>query len=115
TLRPAPARGDGPAGATGGPAGGAHPGPRAGNVRAAGAVAPLVTVLLDSSAPAARAVPSTPRASLGDAGFAAAWSAPGRTDDVAVLTPANTQTNGGLGSLLMTERISGSDVSGSPA
>jgi len=74
-----------------------------------------VTVLLDSSAPAARAVPSTPRASLGDAGFAAAWSAPGRTDDVAVLTPANTQTNGGLGSLLMTERISGSDVSGSPA
>jgi RNA polymerase sigma-70 factor (ECF subfamily) len=66
-----------------------------------------VTVLLETPAPAARAASSTPEASTADAAFAAAWSAP--------VTSPDTQTNRGLGSLLMTERISGSDVSGSPA
>lgn len=70
-----------------------------------------MTALLQTPAPAARVASPTPGSPAPDAAFAAAWSVPSRARDAS----SNTQTNGGLGSLLMTERISGSDVSGSPA
>lgn len=70
-----------------------------------------MTLLLDTTGPAAAASSSTTGPAAADAAFAAAWTAP---EPAAVASP-NTQTKGGLGSLLMTEHISGSDVSGSPA
>ncbi len=69
-----------------------------------------MTPVIDASAPVPSVLPSPSSATASDAAFAAAWSGP----TAARVASPNTHPNGGLGSLLMTERISGSDVSGNP-